>query len=126
MSIVRAIFGSMLADHRAGNVRGDRAVIAADFGGGVGLEVEAVVMRQSAAEVDEDHRSGPGVGRTNGFRGGFAPEQLRQRKPEHAQTADAQEIAPPESIAAPIDPPIQSNVQHVAPSMIEHKLLRVQ
>ena len=53
-------------------------------------------------------------------------QQMRQRKTEHAQSADAQEIAPPEPIAAPIDPSIQSNVQHVAPSMIENKLLRVQ
>ena len=45
-----------LADLQAGHAGVDRLVLAADLGRGVGLGVEAVVVRQAAAEVDQDHR----------------------------------------------------------------------
>ena len=39
--------------------RGDRAELAADAVGRIGLEVEAVVLRQAAGQEDVDHRPGP-------------------------------------------------------------------
>ena len=49
----------MLADLDAGRARGDRLELAADPVRGVGLQVEAVVLRQPAGEEDVDHGLGP-------------------------------------------------------------------
>ena len=48
-----------LADLRAGNVARDRPIDSANFLGRFGLEIEAIVMRQPAAEIDEDDRACP-------------------------------------------------------------------
>ena len=59
-SITLAMSGSFSPIVKAGDGRVDRLVLAADVVGRVGLEVEAVVMRNAAAQEDEDDRLGRG------------------------------------------------------------------
>ena len=44
------------ADINAGNTSRDRLKLAANLGGGLGLEVEHVEMRRSTRKEDHDHR----------------------------------------------------------------------
>ena len=48
--------GQQLADLDSRQLRGDRLELAADSRGSIGLEVERVLVRQAAREVDHDHR----------------------------------------------------------------------
>ncbi len=48
----------VLADLDAGGARRDRLELAADGVGRIGLEVEAVELREAAGEKDEDHGTG--------------------------------------------------------------------
>jgi hypothetical protein len=80
----RQVFADLETRHRGR----DRFELAAYLGRRVELEVEGVLMRRPARQVDHDHRLVPGVQ----SRGGLGAEQLRQRQPAHAERADAQEV----------------------------------
>src|SRR5262249_20707092 len=60
----------VLADLNARRARGDGPELAADVVGGVGLEVEAVLLGQAAGEEDVDDRAGRGVRGGGGAEGG--------------------------------------------------------
>src|SRR5262249_61360837 len=60
----------MLDDAYAGGARCDGLELAADLGGGVGLEVEAVVLGESAGEEDVDAGAGGGLAVGRGPQGG--------------------------------------------------------
>jgi hypothetical protein len=83
----------VLADADAGRARGDGAELAADFGGRVGLEVEAVQLRETAGEEDVDHRAGVVRGAARVGRDG-ADERLAQQPGGKAADADLEEIPP--------------------------------
>ena len=66
--------GKVFADLRAGRLRGDRLELAAHGVRGVGLEVEAVLLRQSAGKKNIDQRLGGALLTANGFEGGEVVE----------------------------------------------------
>jgi len=88
----------VLADLEAGDGGGDGLEFAADFGGGVELEIEGVLMGRSAGQVDHDHRL---VGGTDPG-GGLGPEELGQGEPAHAERADAEERPTRYPVAVPV------------------------
>ena len=92
-----------VADFETGDVGRNLGILAANLLHRAGLQVERVVMRQSAAEIDEQHRLSArrfALGRIGGCRDGFFPrEQIGQRKPERRERANADEVAPRDAAA---------------------------
>ena len=82
----------LLAELQAGDARADGLVVAADLGRGVRLRVEAVVVRQPAAEEDEDDGLGPRALSLLGA--GLGLEHGGEREAGDPEAADAEEIPP--------------------------------
>ncbi len=76
-----------LADLDSRDIGRGRLPRAGDFLGGVRLEVEHVLMRRAADQVDQDHRF---LGRADA-RVGLGSKQLRQGQPAQAKGADLEE-----------------------------------
>ncbi len=99
-----------LADVRAGNVRGDWTIDAADLLGSLRLEIEAVMMRKPAAQVNENHRLGPRLPAI-GSSMRLGRQQSWQAQSQSRQSAHAQEITARDAIAS--SPGIaEEKVQH--------------
>ncbi len=75
------------ADLDAGHVGGDRFELAAHFRRRVWLEIERILMGQTAGQVHHDD----GALRRAGPRALFGAEQIRQRQTAEGETADLQE-----------------------------------
>jgi hypothetical protein len=86
--------GQVLADPDPGDRRVDRVELAADAVGGLGLHVEGVVLPESAAQQDHDHRLRPadlfllGGARLPGR------QQAREPHPQQAGIADLEDPPP--------------------------------
>ncbi len=89
--------GQQLADRRARHGRRDRAELAPELAGRVGLQVIRVDVRRPAAEQHLDDRRVP---RPLGPRP--QPQQVGQRQPPQPQRPDAQEAPPAEALTRPI------------------------
>ena len=103
LSMTAAVRGSSSPTWTPGQLRGDRLELAADLRRGVGLEVERVLVRQAAGEVDHDHRL---VRRPPGSRPcrrwpppGPRPRAAREAQAPHHQPADLEERPPRHAIA---------------------------
>src|SRR5205823_6170272 len=104
------------ADLYAGDAGADRFVGAADLGGGVGLEVPAVVMAGPAVLHDEEARLFRGAPRP------ARPEQLGQSEAEDADAADLQEPSARERRTVfHVNPPVR--VQNL-PTIVLSRLAR--
>jgi hypothetical protein len=68
---------------------GDRGELAADFGGGVHLQVVHVLVGRPAAEVDHDH----GFVRILDAGLSLEGQELRERQAAESESADAEERA---------------------------------
>ena len=73
----------------AGDVGGGRLPRAGDFLGGVGLEIEHVLVRRAADQVDQDHR----LVRRPDPGGRLGPQEAGQGEAAKAQGADPEEAA---------------------------------
>src|SRR5579872_3413034 len=93
----RRNLGHVLANLDAGDVGLDRLELAADIGRRVGLQVEHVLMRRAAGQVDHDDRL---VGGSDARRG-LGSQHVRERKPAQRQPADSQEVTSRETVAEP-------------------------
>ena len=82
LSIVRAMCGNSSPMRRPGTLLSMWPVLAANFSAGVGLEIEAIVMRQAAAEIDEDDRLGSRLVLAFGRGERLLTEETRQRQAE--------------------------------------------
>src|SRR5262249_46320902 len=98
-----------LADLQAGDVAVDLLVLAADLGRSLGLGVEAVVVRQPAAEEDEDDRLRPVLPRR-----GQRLSSQQGRQPQRPDGADAEEVAPRDAVTAG-RLPAEDDVKHGLP-----------
>ena len=85
----------MLGNLDAGDVGLDRLVGAADLQRGVHFQVPHVLMRGSPAHVDHDDRLEAAASASFCLR----LEEFRQGKSTHRQAANAQEIAPRQTVA---------------------------
>ena len=89
LSIIARQPRKRFANLDAVDVGRDRPPRPGDFLGGVGLEIEHVLMRRPADQVDQDDRF---VRRAHARRF-LGPQKLRQRKPSDAETANLEETA---------------------------------
>ena len=90
--------GEMLADLNAGNVGGDGLELPANLRGGVHFELEHVLVRGAAREIDHDDGLA-GLAQTGLALG---PQQLRHGQSTHAQGPDLDEVAPVNPVAKPL------------------------
>ncbi len=111
LSITFAMQRQLFADRKAGNDGVDRRVLAADLVRSVGLGVEAVVVREAAAEIDEDDRLGP---LTVLLRTplGFCLQQGGQGEPGQSERPDAKEVAAGGAIAGASGAAWEHDVEH--------------
>ena len=83
----------VLANLDPGHVGRDRVEFAPDPGGSLGLEIEHVLVRRAADQVDEDHRFGRGPFAL----GGLGGQQAGQAQPG-SQATDLEEVAARQSV----------------------------
>ena len=81
---------------QARHARRDALILAADLLHGSRLEVEGVVVRDPAAEEDEQDGLGAGRGRA-GER--LVGKEVGERQPERCERADAEEVAAGNAVA---------------------------
>ncbi len=86
----------MLADFDAAHVGFDRLELAADFRGGLHLQVEEILVGRPARQEDHDDRL---VAGGTGATSCLGPQNLGERKPAERQSADFQERAAREAVA---------------------------
>ncbi len=80
----------VLADFDAGNVRLDRLELAADFRRRIHLQIERVLVRRPARQINHDDRfvRSPDAGRR------FRLEKFRQRRAAQGKPANLEKIPP--------------------------------
>jgi len=91
----------MLADVDAGDGGADRVEFAANPGGGVGLQIDHVLVRRPAGQEDHDDR----LVRAGDARLGLGAEDLRQRQSAQGKAADLQEVSPGRAVAEMLPSP---------------------
>src|SRR5262249_9159560 len=89
----------VLADLDAGDIGGDGLEVAADLGRRFRFQVEGPQLRWATAHEQQDARLGFASRRTGRCRGSSLSKQLRQGQTGSAQAADAEKIAPRDTVA---------------------------